>query len=236
MLLYISAVKDLLTQQQLDSPQEILSDASFTQLMKDNGQIASNDPPISAPGIVERASIIAGIHPRSNSSITANPIASAVANNSHGLAFATINMNDLNASSTPAPQSIQVAQSDSSTGSVHGALNMHNPRWKQLQVKAREKRDYFSYLVVNDIFTEQQLRGRNCSGICAEAKKKGRTKGALDAAKLTFVYDLAFHLFPLKGHESLSTAWTKCQDNINSRLRGRFGKENYLDNVVPSTT
>ena len=246
------SLKTAITQHITDQPStlpdlRLLGDESFTQLLNTSNPIPTPEP-VPAGEILEAASAAAGIIqtvlPRSNSSITATPIALAVSKNTHGRTFSTINATDLNVSGSISQQAqsssnqsgnVNVTQlsagsnvTQSSVGNVSD-LSLHNPKWKQYQLKAREKRDYFSWLLVNEIFSEAELKGRNCSGICADAKKKGKTKGALDPTKLTFVYDLCFHFFPLKGHESLSVSWTKCQDNINSRLRGRFGKENYLE-------
>ena len=95
-------------------------------------------------------------------------------------------------------------------------------------MQAGEKRDYFSWLVADDIFSDDEMKGRNCKGICDKTDKT-KIKLPLDKTKLDLVHNIAFIYYPIQSHESMKLAWAKCIQNIDGRLRKKFPDGNYME-------
>jgi hypothetical protein len=92
--------------------------------------------------------------------------------------------------------------------------------WQLEVTRAKKSREYFSWLVVRKLFSDDQLKGRNCRGV---SNIPGVKKGALDIDKMLIVQGIVFHYFPpVEGEQGL--LWRECEKNIDSHLRSKFGK------------
>ena len=76
--------------------------------------------------------------------------------------------------------------------------------------KASRSRENFAWHAVHELFTFDELQGRNC---------RGWAKPGLEVRKLMKVQDLLFIFFPLKPTESVAEAWSKCVGRVDSYLR-----------------
>ena len=96
--------------------------------------------------------------------------------------------------------------------------NPLNPIWALIIVKAKS-REALAWYAVKKLFSDEQMKGRNCSGV---TNVKNRKKLQLDPSKLLMVRAICYHYYPCRPHEDSSDSWRKCEKAIDGHLRQKF--------------
>ena len=96
-----------------------------------------------------------------------------------------------------------------------------DPKWNVVKSES-DSRANFAWKILQKLFTEQQLIGKNCSGRCPTP---GVTKEALSKdAKITILHDIVFWGLNVNPGESKSDAWKSCKVAIDTGLRRKAAK------------
>ena len=125
-------------------------------------------------------------------------------------------------------QQKKVQQSTPQSSTNNNDSSVFSARWELLKFQAKGKRESFAWIVVKDLFADDELKGRNCRGI---TNIKNKVKKQLDSTKMWNVFQIVFHCFPVLDHEKQDKAWRDCETHIDSCIRKKLGACNFWEEV-----
>ena len=100
---------------------------------------------------------------------------------------------------------------------------------QELKLKAGDNRQYFAWVLAREVFTKEDMRGRNWTGNSGTNKApEGKKKGRLPMGKRDLIYEIIEEHYPF-GSTDRKEHWHKCTARIDNGIRHVMGKDNFLD-------